>query len=132
MTDYTPYQALAKRLNELPQGFPATDDGSELRLLAYLFTPEEAALGAQLRLTLEKPAEIAERLGMEMREVAGLLKSMAKKGLIKVGGIPRGGLGFGALPFVWVFMKCKLAVLIRNLHNYLKIIIKKREPLWWK
>jgi Na+-translocating ferredoxin:NAD+ oxidoreductase subunit B len=100
MTDYTPYQALAKLLNELPQGFPATDDGSELRLLAYLFTPEEAALGAQLRLTLEKPAEIADRLGMEMREVAGLLKSMAKKGLIKVGGIPRGGLGFGALPFV--------------------------------
>ena len=100
MPDQTPYQALANRLNELPQGFPATDDGSELRLLAYLFTPEEAALGAQLRLTLEKPAEIADRLGMEMREVAGLLKSMAKKGLIKVGGIPRGGLGFGLLPFV--------------------------------
>jgi ferredoxin len=100
MTDLSTYQALAKRLNELPQGFPATEDGSELRLLAYLFTPEEAALGAQLRLTLEKPVEIAERLGMDMRDVAGLLKSMAKKGLIKVGGIPRGGLGFGLLPFV--------------------------------
>ncbi|MBI9049416.1 MAG: 4Fe-4S binding protein [Anaerolineaceae bacterium] len=100
MTDLTQYKALAQRLDDLPQGFPPTEDGSELRMLAYLFTPEEAALGAQLRMTLEKPAEIAERLDMEMREVAGLLKSMAKKGLIKVGGIPRGGLGFGLLPFV--------------------------------
>jgi ferredoxin len=94
------YQKLAIRLDELPQGFPSTGDGTELRLLAYLFTPQEAALGAQLRMTLEKPAEVAERLGMDLREVSDLLKSMAKKGLIKVGGIPRGGMGFGLLPFV--------------------------------
>jgi Na+-translocating ferredoxin:NAD+ oxidoreductase subunit B len=94
------YQDLAKRLDALPQGFPATDDGMELRLLAKLFTAQEAALAAQLRMTLEKPAEIAGRLGMDLREVSMLLKDMAKKGLIKVGGIPRGGLGFGLLPFV--------------------------------
>ena len=51
------YRHLATRLNELPNGFPPAPDGAELRLLAYLFTPEEAALAAQLRLTLETPAE---------------------------------------------------------------------------
>ena len=100
MNDMDCYQALAQRLNALPQGFPATEDGVELKLLAKLFTPQEAALGAGLRMTLEKPAEIAERLGMDMREVSSLLKDMAKKGLIKVGGLTRGGLGFGLLPFV--------------------------------
>jgi len=37
------YRQLAVRLNELPNGFPPAPDGAELRLLAYLFTPEEAA-----------------------------------------------------------------------------------------
>ena len=50
------YRPLANRLNELPNGFPSSPDGAELRLLAYLFTPEEADLAAQLRLTLETPA----------------------------------------------------------------------------
>jgi hypothetical protein len=45
----SPYRQLANRLNELPNGFPPAPDGAELRLLAYLFTPEEAALAAQLR-----------------------------------------------------------------------------------
>jgi hypothetical protein len=43
----TPYQQLAQRLNALPEGFPATESGVELRLLAKLFSPEEAALAAR-------------------------------------------------------------------------------------
>ena len=35
---------LAERLDALPNGFPPTDDGVELRFLAYLFKPEEADL----------------------------------------------------------------------------------------
>jgi hypothetical protein len=49
----SPYRQLTTRLNELPNGFPPAPDGAELRLLAYLFTPEEAALAAQLRLMLD-------------------------------------------------------------------------------
>jgi electron transport complex protein RnfB len=44
-----PYRLLATRLDELPNGFPPTADGAELRLLARIFTPEEAALAAGLR-----------------------------------------------------------------------------------
>src|SRR5512139_3606604 len=94
-----PYRALAQRLDELPNGFPATPDGAELRLLAKLFTPDEAALGASLRMTLETPAEIARRTGREEAALAAQLKGMARRGLIKA---RRGanGLSYGLLPFV--------------------------------
>ncbi|MGD9010151.1 MAG: hypothetical protein PVG41_19665, partial [Desulfobacteraceae bacterium] len=35
------YMALAKHLNNLPGGFPATESGIELRILKRLFSPQE-------------------------------------------------------------------------------------------
>jgi NAD-dependent dihydropyrimidine dehydrogenase PreA subunit len=93
------YRLLAERLDALPNGFPPTPDGAELRLLAKLFTPEEAALAAALRLTLETPAEVAARTGRDQAELAAQLKGMARRGLIKAGRAT-GGLGYGLLPFV--------------------------------
>ena len=93
------YRQLAQRLDSLPHGYPAADDGAELRMLQYLFTEEEAALGTELRLTLETSSAIADRLGRDKKEIRNLLKQMAKKGLIKAGAI-EGGFGFGLLPFV--------------------------------
>ena len=61
------YKVLAERLDAMPNGFPPTENGAELRLLAALYTPEEAALAAQLRLTLETPARLAERIGGERK-----------------------------------------------------------------
>ena len=52
-----PYQALAHRLDSTPNGFPPTPDGAELRILEYIFTPEQADLASQLRLTLETPEQ---------------------------------------------------------------------------
>lgn len=97
--DMESYTRLAQRLDSLPNGFPATPNGSELRLLAYLFTPEEAELVAQLRLSKETPEQIASRIGGDPQELAARLKSMAKRGLIAVGRAD-GGLGYGLLPFV--------------------------------
>ena len=68
------YKKLAERLDALPNGFPPTDDGAELRLLAKLYTPEEAELASQLRLTKEVPEQVAERLGRDKAEVRKLLK----------------------------------------------------------
>ncbi|MFZ6027632.1 MAG: ATP-binding protein [Chloroflexota bacterium] len=95
----TPYKRLAERLDALPNGFPAAPDGAELRLLAKLFTPEEAALASQLRLTLETPAQLAERLGGEAKILRNQLKEMARRGLISAGRC-EGGLGYGLMPFV--------------------------------
>ena len=51
--DENVYKHLAERLDALPNAFPSTEDGIELRLLAKLFTPEEADLAA-LRIILEQ------------------------------------------------------------------------------
>ena len=93
------YKKLAERLDALPNGFPPTDDGAELRLLAKLYTPEEADLASQLRLTKEVPEQIAERLGRDKAEVRVLLKGMARNGLIAAGRT-EAGLGYGLMPFV--------------------------------
>jgi electron transport complex protein RnfB len=93
------YRLLAERLDALPNGFPATPDGAELRLLRKLFTPDEAALAASLRMTLETPAEIAVRTDRDPAVLPAQLKSMVHRGLIKAGRAA-GGLGYGLLPFV--------------------------------
>jgi Na+-translocating ferredoxin:NAD+ oxidoreductase subunit B len=96
-----PYKSLAEALDALPNGFPASPDGAELRILAKLYTPEEATLAAGLTTSIETPDQIMQRLDLvtDRNSVARLLKGMARKGLI---GAERtdDGLGFKLLPFV--------------------------------
>ena len=79
-TTQDPYKQLAERLDNLPNGFPPTDDGAELRLLAKIFTPEEAQLAAQLRIPLETAEQIATRLAGDYASTRKLLKGMADHG----------------------------------------------------
>jgi Na+-translocating ferredoxin:NAD+ oxidoreductase subunit B len=97
--DMSSYKQLAERLNSLPNGFPATDDGRELKLLAKIFTPEEAELAAQLSPTLESVDEIATRTGKEGADLRKQLKGMSRGGLIEAGR-KDGALGFKLMPFV--------------------------------
>jgi Pyruvate/2-oxoacid:ferredoxin oxidoreductase delta subunit len=97
--EMNPYYRLAQRLDSLPNGFPPTDDSSELRLLASLFSPEEAALAAELRLRRETPEKIAQRLEADPKQLGAMLKSMAKRGLVAAGRT-EAGLGYGLMPFV--------------------------------
>jgi electron transport complex protein RnfB len=94
-----PYRRLAARLDSLPNGFPPTEDGVELRLLARLFTPEEAGLAAQLSPYPEDVDSIAERIGEETKTLKARLKTMARSGLIRTAKTRR-GLGFALMPFV--------------------------------
>ncbi len=96
---HDPYKRLAERLDTLPNGFPPTDDGAELRLLAKLYTPEEADLASQLLIKLESAAQISTRLGLEYDFTRMVLKGMARRGLIRAGKADD-GLGYGLLPFV--------------------------------
>ena len=93
------YKRLAERLDALPHGYPATDDGVELEILAYLFTPEEAACAAELRLTAETPDDLAARTGGDAKQLRKLLKGMARRGLIAIDKTDH-GLGFALMPFV--------------------------------
>ena len=99
MSSQEAYKKLAERLDALPNGFPPTDDGAELRLLAKLYTPDEAELTSQLRMTKEVPEQIAKRLGRETAEVRKMLKGMARKGLITAGRA-EAGLGYCLMPFI--------------------------------
>ena len=94
-----PYKNLALRLDALPNGYPATEDGVELRLLATLFSEEEAALAAQLKFPLETVQKIAQRTGGDVKRVSKLLKGMARRILIRAGRTDE-GLGYGLMPFV--------------------------------
>ena len=76
------YRKLAQRLDEIPNGFPATDSGAELRLLAKLFTLQEAAVASVMHLTPETASEIANRAGIGTDMALQLLEAMAARGLI--------------------------------------------------
>ncbi|MBU1187330.1 MAG: 4Fe-4S ferredoxin, partial [Acidobacteria bacterium] len=80
MTKKDVFRRLAKHLDDLPGGFPATDSGVELRILRRLFTEGEAELALLLSLILEEPASVAKRARMSIEETAEKLESMAKKG----------------------------------------------------
>jgi ferredoxin len=108
--DMSSYKKLAETLNALPNGFPATDDGRELKLLAKLFTPEEAELASQLTQSLETVEEIAARTGREKSEVRNQLKAMSRRGLIEAGR-KDGELGFKSMPFVVGIYEMQLATL---------------------
>jgi electron transport complex protein RnfB len=97
--DMTPYKHLAECLDALPNGFPPTQSGVELRLLAKIFAPDEATLAAQLHAHPETPDEIAARIGGDPMTLRQQLKSMARRGLIAA--YPTGRkLEYGLLPFV--------------------------------
>jgi len=56
------YRKLQQHLDRLPVGFPETESGVEIRILKYLFTPEEAEIAIFLNLLPEKLHKINNRL----------------------------------------------------------------------
>ncbi len=93
------YERLAERLSNTPNGFPRSKSGTELKLLAKMFTPEQAALAAVMHLQRESAADIAAHAGVDAEAAYGTLKDMTRRGLIYAGR-GEGGLTFGLLPFV--------------------------------
>jgi hypothetical protein len=83
------YRQLAKVLDTLPNGFPETGTGLELRLLEKIFSPDEAELFCDLRLAFETPEQIAERTRLPLEGMDEKLTAMKEKGQIQ--GIELGG-----------------------------------------
>lgn len=99
MTDEI-YERLADALDRLPNGFPRTPSGIEIRLLKKIFEPEEAAIAATLGREFESVDVIAKRLDMPTRKARKKLAAMARRGLVrvKVRGI---AITFRLMPFVF-------------------------------
>ena len=77
------YRELARKLDSIPSGFPATESGVELELLARIYTPEEARLISVMRLAHEAAGDIASRAGMEPGASYRILRGAARKGLVQ-------------------------------------------------
>lgn len=76
------YQRLAKVLDTLPNGFPATDSGVEIKLLEKIFRPKDAELFCDLRLNWETAQQIAERTGRPLERLEDQLNEMQQRGQI--------------------------------------------------
>jgi len=94
------YQRLAKQLNKIPNGFPETKSGIELKILQKLFSLEEAKLAASLSLELQSIKTISKINNIPEPEVKSLLFGMVKKGLIELKKEEGKGFVFGLIPFV--------------------------------
>jgi Na+-translocating ferredoxin:NAD+ oxidoreductase subunit B len=93
------YYDLREQLDQYSVGFPATESGVEIKILEKLFSEEEADLYLGLSMMLEAPETVAQRMGRNAEEVAGVLERMVDKGLIfrvKKGDSAK----YGAAPFV--------------------------------
>ncbi len=93
------YKKLALKLDRIPNGFPETKSGVELKLLAKLYTVEEAEIASEMRLTPESLEEIAQRTGRSPEATRTLLETMVEKGLIRTKGRDEER-RFGLMPFI--------------------------------
>ncbi len=103
-----PYEKLTKTLNTIPNGFPTIEDGTHLRLLEWIYEPEEAELASKLKLSAETVKKMSRRLKIPEDELTKKLEIMESKGQLRItrsrGRFPRrkskGQIKYGLLPFV--------------------------------
>jgi Na+-translocating ferredoxin:NAD+ oxidoreductase subunit B len=117
------YTRLASLLDSLPNRFPATQSGVEIRLLKKIFSPEEALLAGAMSASAESADVITVRAGVDTREGRDHLKRMAAKGLISVRR-GQGDFAFFLKPFIVGFyenqlprMDAEMAVLFEEYFN---------------
>ena len=109
-----PYDMLAESLDRLPNRYPRTASGVELRILKKIFSPDEAALACLLGGVPEPYENIAERAGLPVAEARKRLFALAKKALVwpsKEGG----KLLFRLGPFIVGFYEAQVATMDHEL-----------------
>ncbi len=74
------YHRVAHVLDTLPNGFPTSESGVEIRLLKKIFTPEQADLFCDMRLSFETAEQIAIRTGRPLEGLEEMLIAMGDAG----------------------------------------------------
>ncbi|RPJ52420.1 MAG: 4Fe-4S ferredoxin, partial [Acidobacteria bacterium] len=93
------YKRLAKKLDRLPHGFPATKSGVDLRILRKIFSPEDAEFALKLKPLPETADHIAHRLHRPVELVQAILDQMASNG--QIGSFKlKGKQQYALMPFV--------------------------------
>jgi electron transport complex protein RnfB len=93
------YERLAKALDKLPNGFPPTNSGVEIRILEKIFSPEEAALAGHLTGALEPVDVIASRYELPEGDASKLLFKLVRRGVVWLDKV-NGKTCFRLAPFV--------------------------------
>jgi len=93
------YQNLADALDSLPNTFPRTQSGIEIKLLKKIFSKQEAALACRLNGEYWPVDVIAESVGLSPRQTQGNLLALAKKGFVWFNK-ENGALCFRLAPFI--------------------------------
>lgn len=126
------YRRLAEHLDRLPDGFPPSSSGAELRLLEILFSPAEAELAVHLTLDRQSAAAIAAHAGLETDVAGQRLDVMAQKGLILSVQDERGNRFYLAAPFVVGIYEFQVNNLneafLKALRDYWSTTIDRPEP----
>jgi len=102
------YRKLQQHLDRLPVGFPETESGVEIRILKYLFTPEEAEIAIFLNLLPETIEKINKRVKKNKKnltnsELEKILDALNDKGAISRH-ITRGGTKYFSIAMLAIGM----------------------------
>jgi NAD-dependent dihydropyrimidine dehydrogenase PreA subunit len=76
------FERLADALDRLPNGYPRTRSGVELRILQRIFSQEEASLAAELSGEWEAFDQIEKRLGLQAELFRSLIFPMVRRGMV--------------------------------------------------
>lgn len=93
------YQALASVLDTIPNGFPAVEDHTHLKILAKIFELDEANIASKLTLTGNTVEKISKKVDLSADELAAKLELMVDKGQIRSVESKKGK-KYGLMPFV--------------------------------
>jgi electron transport complex protein RnfB len=125
------YYRLAKVLDTLPNGFPATEDGLEIKLLKKIFRPEDADLFCDLRLSFETAGQISQRTGRPSEGLEQHLTEMWKRG--QIFGVELGGVKiFKMIPWAFGIYEFQLPHLDRELAAMCEEYAKVFGPQFFK
>lgn len=93
------YERLAQKLDALPNGYPRTKSGVELKVLQKIFTEEEAEVACSLKLLPQTPEQIAESLERDADGMADMLEKMVVRG--EIGGVgPEDARMYHLVPYI--------------------------------
>jgi NAD-dependent dihydropyrimidine dehydrogenase PreA subunit len=108
------FYKLAKVLDTLPNGFPPTKDGLEIRLLKKIFRSRDAELFCDLKLRFETAEQISRRTGRPLEGLETHLVEMQERG--QIFGVELGGVKiFKMVPWAFGIYEFQLHRLDREL-----------------
>ena len=121
------YRKLAEVLDTLPNGFPPTESGVELKILKKIFSSEDAGLFCDLKINFETAPEISERTGRPLEGLDKHLQCMAGKGQIRA--IDFGGTWvYKMMPWVFGIYEFQLEHLDREMCEMIEEFSKTFGP----